>query len=91
MARRVNSDLLLVGSLRDSTEGALRAEMRVLWRSGVLAAGRRDRAAGGWVSFERERLIAPEPGHGRRVGRRGLPTGLPRHAYETPVFRVRPG
>jgi hypothetical protein len=44
----------------------------------------------GWVSYERERLARPNPGV-VVVQETESPTGLPRHAYETPVFGVRPG
>ena len=48
MAPRVDSELLLVGSLpADSAESALRAAAGVLRRPGVRAAGRRDRPPGG--------------------------------------------
>ena len=45
---------------------------------------------GGWVSYERERLIRPSPDI-VVVSETESPTGLPRHAYETPVFTVREG
>jgi hypothetical protein len=66
MTRRVDSDLLLVGSLpADSTEAALRS------------AG----------EFFGDLVFALPDG----VQETESPTGLPRHAYETPVFGVRPG
>jgi hypothetical protein len=43
----------------------------------------------GWVSYERERLVRPHPDVDT-VSETLSPTGLPRHAYETPVFRIRP-
>src|SRR5216684_3813373 len=62
MTRRVNSDLLLVGSLpADSTEGALRSA----------------------AEFFCDLVVV--------VQETESPTGLPRHAYETPVFAVAPG
>ena len=91
MTRRVNSDLLLVGSLpADSTEGALRSAGEFF---GDLVFALPDGETGpraGWVSYERERLARPNPGV-VVVRETESPTGLPRHAYETPVFGVRPG
>ena len=91
MTRRVNSDLLLVGSLpADSTEGALRSAGEFF---GDLVFALPDGETGpraGWVSYERERLARPNPGV-VVVQETESPTGLPRHAYETPVFGVRPG
>jgi hypothetical protein len=91
MARRVNSDLLLVGSLpADSTESALRRAAGFL---GDLVFALPDGETGpraSWVSYERERLVRPNPGI-VVVQETESPTGVPRHAYETPVFAVRPG
>ena len=44
----------------------------------------------GWVSYERERLVRPNEGI-VVLAETESPTGLPRHAYETPVFGVKPG
>jgi hypothetical protein len=91
MTRRVNSDLLLVGSLpADSTEGAFRSASQFF---GDLVFALPDGETGpraGWVSYERERLARPNPDV-VVVQETESPTGLPRHAYETPVFGVRPG
>ena len=91
MARRVNSELLLVGSLpADSTETALRDAAGLF---GDLVFALPDGETGpraGWVSYERERLARPNPGI-VVLQETESPTGLPRHAYETPVFGVRPG
>src|SRR6202451_4809075 len=91
MTRRVDSDLLLVGSLpADSTEGALRSAGEFF---GDLVFALPDGETGpraGWVSYERERLARPNPGV-VVVRETESPTGLPRHAYETPVFGIRPG
>ena len=91
MTRRVNSDLLLVGSLpADSTEGALRSAGEFF---GDLVFALPDGETGpraGWVSYERERLARPNPGV-VVVQETESPTGLPRHAYETPVFGVKSG
>lgn len=91
MAPRVSSDLLLVGSLpADSTENALRAAGELF---GGLVFALPDGETGpraGWVGYERERLVRPNPDV-VTVSDTPSPTGLPRHAYETPVFRIRPG
>ena len=91
MARRVDSELLLVGSLpADSTESALRSAAGFF---GDLVFALPDGETGpraGWVSYERELLARPNPGV-VVVQETESPTGLPRHAYETPVFGIRPG
>jgi hypothetical protein len=91
MAPRVSSDLLLVGSLpAGSTESALRAAGDLF---GDLVFALPDEETGpraGWVGYERERLVRPNPGVDT-VSETLSPTGLPRHAYETPVFRIKPG
>jgi hypothetical protein len=91
MAPRVTSDLLLVGSLpAESTEAALRAAAELF---GDLVFALPDGETGpraGWVSYERERLVRPNPDV-ETVRETLSPTGLPRHAYETPVFRIRTG
>jgi hypothetical protein len=91
MAPRVSSDLLLVGSLpAQSTESALRAASELF---GDLVFALPDGETGpraGWVSYERERLVRPNPDV-ETVRETLSPTGLPRHAYETPIFKIRPG
>ena len=91
MAPRVSSELLLVGSLpAESTESALRAAADLF---GDLVFALPDGETGpraGWVSYERERLVRPNPDVDT-VRETPSPTGLPRHAYETPVFKIRPG
>ena len=91
MARRVDSELLLVGSLpADTTEGALRSAAEFF---GDLVFALPDGETGpraGWVSYEREKLVRPNEGV-VTLQETESPTGLPRHAYETPVFGVRPG
>src|ERR687896_1852328 len=91
MAPRVSSELLLVGSLpAASTEAALRAGGE-LFRDLVFALPDGEtgpRAA--WVGYERERLVRPHPDV-ETVEETESPTGVPRHAYETPVFRLREG
>src|ERR1700728_4837712 len=91
MAPRVNSDLLLVGSLpADSADQALRAAAGFF---GDLVFALPDGETGpraAWVGYERERLVRPNDGV-VTVEETASPTGIPRHAYETPVFAVRPG
>ena len=91
MAPRVNSELLLVGSLpADSTDSALRAAAGFF---GDLVFALPDGETGpraAWVGYERERLVRPNPGV-VVVQETESPTGIPRHAYETPVFGIRPG
>ena len=91
MARRVNSELLLVGSLpADSAESALRSAAGFF---GDLVFALPDGETGpraGWVSYERERLVRPNEGM-VTLSETESPTGLPRHAYETPVFGIKPG
>src|SRR6516164_10087961 len=91
MAPRVHSELLLVGSLpAESAESALRAA--AAFYDGLVFAlpdgetGPRS----SWVGYERERLVRPNPAI-ETVRETESPTGIPRHMYETPVFRIRPG
>lgn len=91
MGRRVISDLLLVGSLPvDSTEEAFRKGAEYF---GDLVFALPDGETGprrAWVGYERERLARPNPDV-IVVEETASPTGVPRHAYETPVFAVREG
>ena len=91
MPARVTSDLLLVGSLpAESAEEALRAGAELF---GDLVFALPDGETGpraAWVGYERERLMRPHPDI-ETVENTASPTGIPRHAYETPVFRIRDG
>jgi hypothetical protein len=91
MPGRATSDLLLLGSLpADSTEAALRAGGE-LFSDLVFALPDGEtgpRAA--WVGYERERLVRPNADV-ETISVTASPTGIPRHAHETPVFRVREG
>jgi hypothetical protein len=91
MGARVTSDLLLLGSLpADSAEHALRASAELF---GDLTFALPDGETGpraAWVGYERERLMRPNPAI-ETVEETPSPTGIPRHAYETPVFTVREG
>lgn len=91
MGSRAASPLLLVGSLpADSTETALRAAAELF---GDLVFALPDGETGpraAWVGYERERLVRPHPDV-ETVALTESPTGIPRHAYETPVFKLRDG
>jgi hypothetical protein len=91
MSGRVRSELLLVGSLpAASTEEALRAGAR---HFGDLVFALPDGETGpraAWVGYERERLARPNADV-VVVEETASPTGIPRHAYETPIFAVREG
>jgi hypothetical protein len=83
--------MLLVGSLpADSPEHALRAGAELFGDLVFALPDGETGAMAGWVSFERERLIRASDDIAV-VSETDSPTGLPRHAYETPVFTVKPG
>ena len=42
------------------------------------------------MGYEREQLVRPNPDV-ETVSETESPTGIPRHAYETPVFKIRDG
>lgn len=90
-APRVTSDLLLVGSLpAESAEAAFRAASELF---GDLVFALPDGETGpraAWVGYERERLVRPNPDV-ETAEVTASPTGIPRHAYETPIFKVRHG
>ena len=89
--RRVNSKMLLVGSLpAESAEHAFRAGAELFGDMVFSLPDGETGPMGGWVGFERERLIRPSADV-VVVAETESPTGLPRHAYETPVFGVRAG
>ena len=91
MSRRVNSELLLVGSLpAQSTDAAFRAGAELF---GDMVFALPDGETGprsAWVGYERERLCRPADGV-VVLEETESPTGIPRHAYETPVFAVAEG
>lgn len=91
VAGRVTSELLLVGSLPvGSTDAALRAGAELF---GDLVFALPDGETGpraAWAGYERERLVRPHPDI-ETVTAPESPNGIPRHAYETPTFRLRPG
>ncbi|HEY7260658.1 MAG TPA: hypothetical protein VH589_04135 [Trebonia sp.] len=91
MAPRVHSDLLLVGSLpAGSTEDSFRASAELFSDLVFALPDGETGPRAGWVGYERERLVRPNPGIDT-VQETTSPTGVPRHAYETPVFQIRPG
>jgi hypothetical protein len=91
MSGRVTSDLLLVGSLpADSTETAFRAGAAHFADLVFALPDGETGPRAAWVGYERERLARPNPDV-EVVEETASPTGIPRHAYETPVFAIRAG
>ena len=91
MTPRVNSDLLLVGSLpAATTDAALRAGAEFFGDMVFALPDGETGARAAWVGFEREQLVRPHPDV-LTVEATASPTGRPRHAYETPVFKIRDG
>ena len=91
MGSRVASDLLLVGSLpADSPEKALRAASELFGDLVFALPDGETGARAAWVGYEREQLVRPHPDV-ETVAVTDSPTGIPRHAYETPIFRIRDG
>ena len=91
MSARVTSDLLLVGSLpADSAESAFRAASELFGNMVFALPDGETGARAAWVGYERERLVRPHPDV-EIVAVTESPTDIPRHAYETPVFKIRDG
>ena len=91
MSPRVTSDLLLVGSVpATSTAAALRAGAANFADLVFALPDGETGPRSSWVGYERERLVGPNPAI-ETVAETTSPTGIPRHMYETPVFRIRPG
>src|ERR1700759_710561 len=89
--RRVNSELLLVGSLpADSTEAAFRAGARHFAGLVFALPDGETGPRSAWVGYERERLARPDPDPVGGGGK-GSPPGTPRPPHATPVFAVREG
>ncbi len=85
---RVRSNLLLVGSLpAESTEAALRAGAELFGDLVFALPDGETGQRGAWVGYERERLVRPNPAI-IVVQETESPSGIPRHAYETPVFAL---
>jgi hypothetical protein len=89
MTLRVQSRALLVGSLpTDTPASAFRAGSELF---GDLLCALPDGETGpraAWVGYERERLVRNTP-NVDTVAETESPTGIPRHAYETPTFKIR--
>jgi hypothetical protein len=91
MSSRVSSELLLVGSLPvESTDEAFRVGAELFGDMVFALPDGETGPRGAWVGYERERLARPNPGV-EVVQETASPTGIPRHAYETPVFAIRDG
>jgi len=91
MSARVSSDLLLVGSLpADSTEAAFRTSAELFGDMVFALPDGEPGPRAAWVGYEREQLVRPHPDV-ETVAVTESPTGIPRHAYETPVFKIREG
>ncbi|HVW17077.1 MAG TPA: hypothetical protein VHB30_02400 [Solirubrobacteraceae bacterium] len=91
MAGRVTSELLLVGSLPvASSEEAFRAGAELFGDLAFALPDGETGPRGAWVGYERERLCRPADGV-VVVEETASPTGVPRHAYETPVLALREG
>src|SRR5690349_113593 len=91
MASRAQSDLLLVGSLPcDTTDEALRAGAEMFSHLVFALPDGETGPRRAWVGYEREQLCRPHPSL-ELVQETPSPTGIPRHAYETPVFKIRSG
>jgi hypothetical protein len=88
---RCRSDLLLVGSLpADSTEAAFRASAELFGDMVFALPDGEPGPRAAWVGYEREPLVRPHPDV-ETVAVTESPTGIPRHAYETPIFRISDG
>ena len=91
MPSRIDSELLLVGSLPTETTGdALRAGAELFSDMVFALPDGETGARRAWVGYERERLCRPHPDL-ELVRDTESPNGIPRHAYETPMFKLRPG
>ena len=91
MTGRVHSDLLLVGSLPAAdTESALRAGADLFAEQVFALPDGETGPRAAWVGYEREQSVRPHPDV-ETVTVTESPTGIPRHAYETPVFGIRDG
>lgn len=91
MPPRVSSDLLLVGSLpATSVESALSLAATLFSDEVFAIPDGEPGPRSSWVGYERERLVRPHPDI-ETTRETPSPTGIPRHAYETPVFQIREG
>lgn len=91
MALRVSSDLLLVGSLpASSSEEALRTGGEIFGGAVFALPDGETGERAMWVSYEMMSLFEPHPDI-EVMARTSSPDGVPRHIYDSPSFRVRPG
>lgn len=91
MTSRASSELLLVGSLPgSSTDSVLRVASELF---GDIVFALPDGETGpraGWVAYERATLFKSHPDL-EITPQTESPTDIPRHAYETPLLRIRDG
>lgn len=91
MSRRIDSHLLLVGSLPSETaEDAFRQGAELFGDLVFALPDGETGPLGAWVGFEREQLVRPNPDV-VVVEETASPTGRPRHAFETPIFAIKEG
>src|ERR1700678_2118192 len=89
MASRVDSELLLVGSLpADSADSALRSAAGFFGDLVFALPDGETGPRGAWVGYERERLVPPNPGV-VVLAEAESATGVTRHALATRVFGIR--
>jgi hypothetical protein len=89
MTRRVDSDLLLVGSLPvDSTDEGFRAGAELFSRYVASLPDGESGPRGGWVAYDRTTLLEPHPGI-EVIAPSPSPTGRARHPYDTARLTVR--
>jgi hypothetical protein len=91
MTRRVDSDLLLVGSLPvDSTDEGFRAGAALFGDRVAALPDGESGARGGWVGYDRVTLLEPHPDI-TVLEPSPSPTGRARHAYDTARLTVADG
>jgi len=91
MTRRVDSDLLLVGSLPvDSTDEGFRAGAELFADHVAALPDGESGPRGAWVGYDRTTLLEPHPDVAV-IAPSSSPTGRARHAYETARLTVRDG
>jgi hypothetical protein len=91
LSGRVSSKLLLVGSLPvSSTEEAFRQGAELFGDLVFALPDGETGALAGWVSYEREQLVRPAADI-VVLEETASPSGIPRHADETPIFGIADG
>jgi hypothetical protein len=89
VSARVTSDLLLVGSLLAvSSEQAFRIGGELFGEMVFALPDGETGPRAAWVGYENWRLIQPHPDV-ETVAEPNEPDGIPRHMYDTPVYRIR--